>query len=107
MCAARLPWAAAIASQMSAKVQSVTASSRYALLLAARWPRRAFGSQSNRERRRGLDLLHGEGRADVGERSGGDQALVEGVVGADVLDHDLQQIVGFARQPIELHHLGQ
>src|SRR5689334_11275496 len=78
-------WTAAMASHTSAKVQAVTPlSSRTSLSLPATWRRGPCGSQPAGLERQGggeLDLLHREGGRHVLQRRGGDQPLVEGVVG--------------------------
>src|SRR4051812_46411623 len=99
--AARSGCAAATASQMSAMVQPMASrlpTLRVRLLLVGPDLAVCRGVKSNGDRGRGLDLLHGEGGRNVRQRGGGDQALVEGVVGGDVLHQHLQQIVDLARQ---------
>ena len=53
-----------------------------------------------------LDALHGEGRADVGQLDGGDEALVDRVVAGDVGHHDAHQVVDVAAHAVELDDLG-
>src|ERR1700722_13326372 len=67
---------------------------------------RAGGRRSgDRQRGRGLDLLHGEARGDVLERHRGDHALVERVITRDVGHHDAQHVVDVANHPVELHYV--
>ena len=64
----------------------------------------ALNALRNRQRRRRLDLFHGEARGDVRQRHRRDQTFVEGVVTGHVRHHDAQHVIDVAGHPIKFHH---
>jgi hypothetical protein len=54
-----------------------------------------------------LDLLHGEGRADVGQPDAADELLINPIISGDVGDLKFEEIICVAAHPVELDDLRQ
>ena len=60
----------------------------------------------HRQRRRVLDLLHCERRADVEQLGRADELFVDEIVARDVRHHDAQQVIDVAAHAVELDDFG-